>query len=233
MLLSNKIHVPNDFLVKINDEPLERCDSYKYLGVIFDKNLNWKEHISYVCQKVSKACGALAKLRHCVNTNVLKEVYYSLFYSYIRYGLLVWGNASDSTLKPIQTVMNRAVRIITFAPFGRIDLTDLYDCLRILDVNKIFRLETAKYLFKEKNDLLPVSIANHFTPRSNLPEITYNLRPRLTPSYTFRLASIQEKSIKSKETIWNEIPEHIKHNCSFNSFKKTVESILDRILTLF
>ena len=38
------------------------CDSYKYLGIHFDKNLSWNDHIQHVCNKISKACGALTKL---------------------------------------------------------------------------------------------------------------------------------------------------------------------------
>ena len=58
MIISNSKNIPRNFSVSINEESLTRCRSYKYLGVIFDENLNWNEHVKYVCQKVSKACGA-------------------------------------------------------------------------------------------------------------------------------------------------------------------------------
>ena len=115
--------------VKINGKPLKCCDHYKYLGVIFDKNLCWKPHIEYICKKVSKACGSLANLRYCVNIDLLREVYHSLVHSYLRYGILVWGNASESNLQPLKCLVNRAVRIMTFAPFGRVVLHPIYECL--------------------------------------------------------------------------------------------------------
>ena len=65
--------------------------SYKYLGIFIDKDLNWNTHIQYVTKKVLKACGALAKLRHCVCIETLKNVYYSIVYSYIRYGFMIWA----------------------------------------------------------------------------------------------------------------------------------------------
>ena len=145
MIISNKKAIPRNFTVAINGENLEKCTSYKYLGIIFDEKLNWKEHISYVCGKVASACGALAKLRHCVNTNILKEFYHALSYSYIRYGLIVWGNALPTTLKPVQALMNRAARIITFSPFGHIDMKPIYECLEILDLKNAFLLETSKF----------------------------------------------------------------------------------------
>ena len=98
--------------MKINGSSLDQCNNYKYLGVVLDKNLSWKAHIEYLSSKISKACGALAKLRHCLDTNVLIEVYHALIYSYLRYGIFAWGTANDTTIKPLQTLINRAVRIM-------------------------------------------------------------------------------------------------------------------------
>ena len=113
-------------------------------------------------KKISKACGSLANLRYCVNVNLLREVYHSLVHSYLRYGILVWGNASESTLQPLKCLINRAVRIMLFAPFGRIDLDPLYDYLKILDVDKVKMLETSKFMYKQKNNAFPVTIAYYF-----------------------------------------------------------------------
>ena len=89
-------------LIKINGKRLDICDEYKYLGVIFDSHLTWKPHIDRVCNKVSKACGALSKLRHCVDLNTLKNVYYALVHSYLRYGVIAWGNAIEKKQDQIE-----------------------------------------------------------------------------------------------------------------------------------
>ena len=130
LTLKNKA-LQSKFSVKINGETLEECSSYKYLGVFIDKNLTWKPHIENVCKKVAKACGFLAKLRHCAHIDTLISVYYALIYSYIRYGIISWGNASQTTLQPLNSLANRAVRIMTFAPFGNIDLDSIYEYLNI------------------------------------------------------------------------------------------------------
>ena len=147
----------------IDGTELEMCDSYKYLGVNFDKNLDWKFHIKYVCQKVSKACGSIAKIRNCVDINTLREVYHALVHSYIRYGIIVWGTASQTSLKPLQTVINRALRIMCFAPLGRFDANPLYEILDILKLEDIYSLEVGKCMYKVQRNLLPVTIANYFS----------------------------------------------------------------------
>ena len=85
MLISNKRNIPTDFKLKIDNRNLGRCTSYKYLGVYFDENLDWKTHIEHVSSKISKACGCLTKLRNCVSTNVLRDVYHALINSYLQY----------------------------------------------------------------------------------------------------------------------------------------------------
>ena len=120
MLVTNKQNIP-DFSVKINDSPLESCKSYKYLGVIIDDKLKWDAHIKYISTKISKACGALTRLRNCTNIEVLKNVYHALVHSYLRYGILIWGNASKTVRTPLQTLLNKVARIMVSAPFGNID----------------------------------------------------------------------------------------------------------------
>ena len=54
MIVTRKRDVP-DLSIRINNVPLEQCDSYKYLGVMIDKDLSWKSHVEYISPKISKA----------------------------------------------------------------------------------------------------------------------------------------------------------------------------------
>jgi len=76
-LVTNKKDITRNPSISINGTLLGSCEKYKYLGVVIDKNLTWKPQIEHVCKKISKACGAIAKLRHCMSTKLLVEVYLS------------------------------------------------------------------------------------------------------------------------------------------------------------
>ena len=228
MIVSNKKRVNDNFNVYINGSPLQRCDQYKYLGVIIDKNLSWKSHVEHISAKISKACGVLSKLRHCLSSSILVEIYHALIHSYLRYGILAWGNASEATLKPLQTLINRAIRIITFAPFGRIDLEPLYKDLKILDVKNTLFLETSKFMFKFKYDLLPVRFANHFENDDiSFQGSSYALRRTCQRNRIKTRLISSKKSIQIRgENLWNEIPEVIKQCTSLNNFKKLIKGML-------
>ena len=225
MLVTNKKDITRNPSISIDGTLLESCEKYKYLGVVIDKNLTWKPQIEHVCKKISKACGAIAKLRHCMSTKLLVEVYHSLIHSYLRYGIMVWGTASDVNLHPLKVLVNRAVRIITSAPFGRVDLDPIYSYLRVLDLEKVYSLETCKYMYKVKKDLIPVVIGKHFRNRSEiLPKHNYNLRNRnQAPKIETRLTS-SEKSIQLRgEKLWADLPDNLKECSSLVNFKKNMK----------
>ena len=43
--------VPNDIEVTINNCKIDQVYTTKYLGVVIDDKLNWKEHVLYVSKK--------------------------------------------------------------------------------------------------------------------------------------------------------------------------------------
>ena len=229
MVISNKKSISKELRISINDSTLEQCDRYKYLGVMIDKNLTWKSHIEYISTKISRACGALAKLRHCVDCNVLTEVYHALIHSYVRYGIIAWGAASESVLKPLQTLMNRALRIMSFAPFGRVDLEPIYQDLNILNVRQTFILESSKFMFKLKKGLLPTEIANYFSQSQPVARTnSYNLRTRRqTPLLIIPRLASSEKSICIRgEILWNSISEEHKSSDTYLTFKRNKKAAL-------
>ena len=63
--------ISDEFSLAINGSKLERCKQYKYLGVLIDDKLTWKSHVQHICTKIGRTCGALAKLRYCLDTNSL------------------------------------------------------------------------------------------------------------------------------------------------------------------
>ena len=62
--------------------PLE-CKNYvKYLGVLIDNNLTWKQHINLINEKIRKTVTIIARLRHFVSLNILQNIYKALLSSY-------------------------------------------------------------------------------------------------------------------------------------------------------
>ena len=75
---------------------LERVESTKFLGIIIDENLTWKNHIDVISKTISRNVGMLTKMKHYVPGYILYSLYCTLVLPYINYGILIWGN----TIKP-------------------------------------------------------------------------------------------------------------------------------------
>ena len=72
--------------------------STNFLGIIIDECLTWNDHITKVAKKFL-ASGIIAKIRHFVNRNALKLIYYALAYPCFTYGDLILGNTYKSRIQ--------------------------------------------------------------------------------------------------------------------------------------
>ena len=73
------------------------------------------------------------------------------------------------------TLQNRILRIMTFAPFGRIDIDDLYTKLQLLGLEKIHYLEKSTFMYRYHNNKLPANFDSYFESK-NVINHSYNLR---------------------------------------------------------
>ena len=82
--------------VHIKGKAVERVETYKYLVVVFDIKLNWKENINTVLKRVNTRMYCLRKLRSFgVNSGKLVTLYHAGICSIIVCGSVCWdGNTS-------------------------------------------------------------------------------------------------------------------------------------------
>ena len=78
---------------------LESKDHVKYLGVLIDYKLSWKNHIDSITLKLSKTIGLLSKIRHFVPFHTLVSIYNCLVVPYLRYGLIAWRSNWQNSIK--------------------------------------------------------------------------------------------------------------------------------------
>ena len=88
MIIGKKTQVATDFKPFINHNLIKQTDNLRYLGAYLDNKLSRKSHIDILSTKLSKTCGMIYKLRHCVPLSTLKSIYFSLFHSQPQYSLL-------------------------------------------------------------------------------------------------------------------------------------------------
>ena len=100
------------------NSPIESCTQVKFLGIIFDQHLNWKEHLDYIKAKALKALDLLKKLSHTkwgARRDTMFMIYKATVLSILDYCCPIYASASESALKTLDVVHHQGIRLCTGA----------------------------------------------------------------------------------------------------------------------
>ena len=78
ILFCKKIVTPQNEVI-LQNEVDQRVNKAKFLGVIVDQHLNWKDHISMISQKIFKSCGIIYRIRNTLDIDSKILIYYVSF----------------------------------------------------------------------------------------------------------------------------------------------------------
>ena len=227
--------------LKIERKAIMEKSYIKYLGIIIDSTLTWKQHIFCVSNKISRALGVMCKLRSFLNQKMLINLYYSIFYSHIAYSIQTWGNAGGTELNKIFIIQKRAVRLLS-NNFNTLNVSSdpLFLKLDILKIKDIFLLQISKFIFNGLRKNTPSnfeswfklnhSVHSHRT-RSNFNDVvnleySNNLHILYARTSFYGLKLIKVFGPK----FWNSIPLHIRSAVNIKHFSKVLKLYLVNII---
>ena len=124
----------NAYDLKIHDNILPKVTHTKFLGVIIDDRLTWDYHIKALTKKLSCCTGSLNQIIESIPENLHKDLYHTLFESYLTYGISVWGGSTKAKLLPLFKAQKKVMRVI----FGdRAKYIDKFKtCARVRPLNE-------------------------------------------------------------------------------------------------
>jgi hypothetical protein len=136
---------------------VKSVSNIKYLGIIIDENINWKQHILILKQKITNTIRLFYFIRNMCGEQLLRSLYLSLVHSRLEYGIVCWGGTYVSNLKTISIVQKHFMRLITKS--NRFESSfPLFFNLKILPLRYIYVYKVMKVFFarsrnnKENND---------------------------------------------------------------------------------
>lgn len=221
MLVTNKKNVKS-MKVVMDGKEIKRKSCIKYLGVIMDDKLSWKQQIQKQCCNLARGSGAMCRIKYYVNQQTLRMVYFALIYSHLQYCISSWGSASQSIIQPLNILQKRCIRILMGSGY-RDHTNPLFFQSKCLKVNDIYKFELAKVMYKITNNMLSqthdklkfIEICHKHNTRQR--ENQNYFVPRTRTKYGQK--SLQFSGIK----LWNKISSKIR-NMEFIKFKKEMKS---------
>ena len=112
--------------------------------------------VELIAKKIRRSIGILSKLRNHVDINILFKLYHALIYPFLTYGIIIWGNTYESTLKPIFILQKKAMRTINFSQFDS-PSSPLFKSLQIIKFFDLVTFYIAAFMYKFHNELLPIA----------------------------------------------------------------------------
>ena len=124
----------------INGKQIENVTLFKFLGIMIDEHLTWKNHITMITNKLSKVIGILNRLKNIYPQQALLSIYNALFLTHMTYGLLLWGNQVEQVSK----LQKKSIRLITGSEYLA-HSEPLFKELELLKIEDIYQL-SCKYI---------------------------------------------------------------------------------------
>lgn len=118
---------------------ITRVDNIKYLGVMVDSRLSWREQVESVNIRTRRLIYVFRRLRSGANFTVLKLAYYALAQSLISYCITSWGASGKNQMLRLERSQRAILKVMASKPI-RFPTVDLYALWRVHSVRKLFVL---------------------------------------------------------------------------------------------
>lgn len=149
----------------IGDNKIIEFDSIKILGIVFQKKLNWRNHINHLKAKITKdipLIKILSNTKYGLNQDLLREIIRSLVISKINYGIELFGNSTENHLLILDRQLNHIKRLLLQA-FITTPTESLSIESDILSMNNLINLQNLNTMarFKHTSDFKYDNNSNH------------------------------------------------------------------------
>lgn len=94
--------------------PIPFVNTVRYLGVLFDFDLSWNSHLSYVCTRLRKVSCCLYSIRSFAPRSVRKLILNGLAYSILRYGVTVYAHCSETWHKKVDALLKSMLKSVSY-----------------------------------------------------------------------------------------------------------------------
>ena len=204
--------------LKVDGETITCSNSVKLLGITVDNKLDFNEHVSLICSKVSKKLHALARISPFISTVNMRKIMKAFLESQFGYCPLVWMFHNRTLNTRINRLHERALRItyknskLSFQQLLEIDksVTVHHRNLQILAIE----------MYKVINGIAPSLMEDIFQVSTN----QNNLRHNIFKTFNVRTVYHGTETIAFRGAkLWHIIPPEIKNTSSLSSFKYNIK----------
>lgn len=210
--------MPPTLDIKIKDVPIPCTDSARNLGVTFDSNLRFRDHVTRCSSKAYGNLKLLYSNRQVLNKNIKKLLCDSLVLSLFNYCDALYGPCLDcETSRKIQVVQNACLRFI-YGIRRREHISHKLKEIKWSNMEQRRMLHTSVLYHKIITENSPPYLTNKIKYRSDVHNLNLRHRGLITPPV--RHTEFFKRSFSFNIYIlYNNLPDNFK-TLSVDSFKR-------------
>ncbi len=201
----------HDFTIQLGSSTITPSASVRNLGVIFDDQLTFKEHIAKTARSCRFALHNIRKIRPFLTEHAAQLLVQALVISRLDYCNALLAGLPSNTIKPLQMIQNAAARLVFNEP-KRAHVTPLFISLHWLPVAARIQFKTLMLAYR--------------TTTGSAPTYFHSLLQIYIPSRSLRSASERRLVVPSQRGSkslsrtfsftnpgwWNDLPTPIRNN---------------------
>ena len=107
-----KLQLFNEFSIHINGQPIERVESFKYLGVVVDSKLTFSEYVKYIQSKIVGKIKLLGRVCAFLSQELCISLYKTLILPLFDFNTHVYDCLTSRAAFTLQKLQNSAIRCI-------------------------------------------------------------------------------------------------------------------------
>jgi hypothetical protein len=228
MIIGNKQQcnkLPDDSKkLLFNNQIINRTDHARNLGVIFDSNLSYRQHISNLCRCSFLNIRTVSKIRNLLDIKTTKMLLCSLVTSRLDYCNSLLFGLPDCTINKLQLVQNSMARLVVPGTRKFDHITPILKDLHWLPIRKRIDFKIAVLAYKTLASKSPIYLYQYLNllPDSSRRSSGKNILsvPRINSENGRRSFAYAAASI------WNSLPAALRLNPHLESFKKQLKTFL-------
>ncbi len=173
----------HDFTIQLGSSTITPSASVRNLGVIFDDQLTFKEHIAKTARSCRFALHNIRKIRPFLTEHAAHLLVQALVISRLDYCNALLAGLPSNTIKPLQMIQNAAARLVFNEP-KRAHVTPLFVSLHWLPVAACIQFKTLMLAYR--------------TTTGSAPTYFHSLLRTYIPSRSLRSASERRLVVQSQ-----------------------------------
>ena len=135
----------------IGRSKIEKSTSLKFLGVVVDEHLTFKNHVQYISIKISRSIGILNKLKFYLPIEPLKSIYSAFILPYLNYAIEISYAGYKNVTERIFILQKKSIRAVNNLEFNAHTTDNFFD-MKTLKLDDIYKYKISLIMYFAANN---------------------------------------------------------------------------------